>query len=193
MACTKALAVGGIVGPASFIGAWIAGGLSTDGYSPVNDAISRLAAVHAPTRVLMTGGFVAFTVGVGSQALAMRRDVPGRSWVSAAVAAVATLGVAALPLDHSSTVDLLHGAAASTGYVALAATPWIAAPVLKEAGYESAARASKAISIVSALSLAATILGPAHGFFQRLGLTVSDLWLIAFSFAIVSGRVRGPS
>ena len=52
--------MGGIVGPAAFIGAWVAGTVVLDGYSPITDAISRLAAVGADTRWLMSTGFLAF-------------------------------------------------------------------------------------------------------------------------------------
>ncbi|MGB4746437.1 MAG: DUF998 domain-containing protein, partial [Candidatus Microthrix parvicella] len=50
--------MGGIVGPAAFIGAWVAGTVVLDGYSPITDAISRLAAVGADTRWLMSTGFL---------------------------------------------------------------------------------------------------------------------------------------
>jgi hypothetical protein len=81
----------------------------------VHDAISRLAAVHAPTQALMTGGFVAFGVGVPLYGLALRRTIDGPAWIAAVATGLATLGVAATPLDTSSGVDRLHGVFASVG------------------------------------------------------------------------------
>ena len=46
--------MGGIVGPAAFIGAWVAGTVVLDGYSPITDAISRLAALSLGVAVLAT-------------------------------------------------------------------------------------------------------------------------------------------
>ena len=53
-------ALAGIAAPASFVGAWLVGGAQARDYHPVHDAISQLARVGAPTRPLMTAGFVGF-------------------------------------------------------------------------------------------------------------------------------------
>ena len=190
---TRRLALGGIVGPAAFVGGWFAGALRTPGYSMVGDAISRLAAVHAPTRGLMTGGFVVFSVGVGTFSGALRTHFTDKSWIAAATTAAATLAVGLFPLDHSSTVDVLHGIAATIGYVSLAATPFLASGTLRRRGYQRAANTSIAVAAFSALCLAATTVGPAHGLFQRLGLTVSDAWLVAAAVAILTRRWRQPA
>ena len=42
----RALAVGGLIGPAAFVGAWWWAGASASHYSAVQDTISRLAAVE---------------------------------------------------------------------------------------------------------------------------------------------------
>src|SRR5258708_2736507 len=70
-------AVGGLIGPAAFVGAWALGGALKEGYSPTNDAISRLAAIGASTRPLMTSGFVCFGIAVPAYALALRRRLRG--------------------------------------------------------------------------------------------------------------------
>src|SRR6202011_5852755 len=49
---------GGGIGPAAFVTAWATTGAATKGYSPIDDAISRLAAVGTTTRPFMTAGFV---------------------------------------------------------------------------------------------------------------------------------------
>ena len=179
---------GGIVGPAAFIGGWAVGGAVRAGYSPVEDAISRLAAVGASTRPLMTAGFVAFGVGVPVYALALRRALPGPAWTTAVATGLATLGVAATPLDTSAAVDAVHGVFAGTGYATLAATPLLAARPLAAAGHRRAAVASAATGLASAACLAATLVGERHGLWQRLGLTIGDAWLVASAAWMVRRR-----
>src|SRR4051794_14713640 len=100
---------GGILGPAAFVSAWIVGGALRHGYSPVNDAISRLAAVGSPRRSLMTIGFSMFGAGVAVHAFALRSSIPGPAWKTAGATGLATLAIAAVPLDASPTLDLVHG------------------------------------------------------------------------------------
>ncbi len=167
----------GVVGPAGFVGAWVLGGTLADDYSPVQDAISRLAAVDAPTRGLMNAGFTCFGLAVPVFASALRRE-GGTSWVAATGAGVFTLGVALVPLGASPGRDMLHGVLAGAGYVALALTPVLASSTLRAQGRNRAAKIALFIGAVAGVSLAATVLGPAHGLFQRLGLTTVDAWLV---------------
>jgi hypothetical protein len=178
---------GGVIGPAAFVTAWAACGAVKQGYSPVDDAISRLAAVGSTTRPFMTAGFVCFGVSVPIYASALRRAVDGPAWLAALSTGIATLGVAAFPLDVSSSIDTVHGALASIGYATLAATPLLAARPLAESGQREAATLSLAAGVIAGLSLAATVLGPAHGLFQRIGLTTGDVWLAASAIAILRG------
>lgn len=177
-------AVGGIVGPAAFITAWAVLGRSAQNYSPTQDAISRLAATGAPTRGAMTAGLVAFGTGVPVCAIALRSALPGKSWMLATVTGLAALGVAALPLG-SPTRDAAHGAFATIGYATLAALPLTAAGPLARQGRHHWAVFSRVAGTVSGLCLAATLAGPAHGFFQRVGLTVADLWVMATAVDIL--------
>jgi hypothetical protein len=184
-------ALGGVVGPAAFVTAWAVGGaVTTEPYSPVEDAISRLAAVHAPTRPLMTAGFVVFGIGVPLYGLALRDALEGPAWASAVATGVATLGVAALPLDHSSTMDLAHGAAASIGYVTLAGVPLLASTALHRNGFRRSAAASFLAGAVCGASLVATLAGTNHGLYQRIGLTVGDAWIVASALWLSSARDR---
>jgi hypothetical protein len=50
---------------------------------------------------------------------------------------------------------------------------------LIETGHCRVAALSAGVAGVAAGCLAATLLGPAHGLFQRSGLTLVDLWLMA--------------
>ena len=185
MAHRRALAWGGVVGPVAFVTAWATAGAMTSGYSPVEEAISRLAAAHAPTRSLMTAGFVCFGVAVPLYGLALRDALGGRAWHAATITGLATLGVAAVPLGLSTTADLIHGGFASVGYASLALTPLLAAAPLAARGRRRAAACSRVVGVLSAACLAATVFGSADGLFQRAGLTLGDAWLAATAAAIL--------
>jgi hypothetical membrane protein len=158
----------GIVGPTAFVAAWVVGGLRRgDGYSPVQDAISRLAEVGAPTQPLMTAGFVTFGVAVPAFAISARDELGPAATVALVAAGITTLGVAATPLGGD--VDTLHAVFAGTGYVAMAAAPLLAART----------RTTTIVSAIAAVALAATTLDAANGLLQRVGLGVVDAWIVA--------------
>jgi len=104
--------------------------------------------------------------------------------MAAGATGVATLGVAAFPLG-TDTSDLLHAACAVVGYATLAATPILAAPGFARAGRPREALVSKAVGVVSALCLAATVVGSHKGLFQRAGLTIVDMWVIVSAFDLM--------
>lgn len=188
---TRRAALGGIAGVTGFVGAWVLAGLSRDGYSAVDDAISRLAAAGAPNRWAMTAGFVVFGLGMPIYSLALRRAVDGPAWLAAALSGVATLGVAAAPLE---VADAAHNIAATVGYIALAAIPLLAAPALRRRGDLMWATASVLCGTASAVLLAASSFDPAHGLTQRLGLGVTDAWIVATSWAMWRhGRIGGAA
>jgi hypothetical protein len=156
----RLLLAGGVLGPAAFVGAWIVGAATSSiPYSVINDPISRLAAVDAPTRPLMTAGFIAFGIGVPACALRLRTLVPGSAWVAAAGAGVTTLLVAATPLDRSALADQLHGVAAL----------------------------SVAAGLTSAICLPLSLSGLPTGLFQRIGLTAGDTWIACTAIAALGG------
>lgn len=184
----RAAALGGVIGPAAFVAAWAILGARAPGYSPTEDAISRLAASGASTQAAMTTGFVVFGVGLPLFGSALRRALPGPAWVLATATGIATLGVAATPLG-SPAGDTLHGVFAGLGYATLAAVPLAAARPLAARGRRRWAQWSVATSVASAAFLAATVLGSRHGLFQRAGLTVADVWIVATAVELArSGR-----
>ncbi len=132
----------------------------------------------------MTTGFVVFAVGVPISALALRDEIPGRAWILATATGLATLGVAAFPLGSPAS-DRVHGAFATLGYATLAAIPLVAARPMNAQGRTGWARFSVASGVISGVSLLATVLGPWHGLFQRIGLSAADVWLIATSVDIL--------
>ena len=180
----RVAAFGGVVGPAAFVAAWSVLGARTDGYSPTADAISRLAAAGAPTQAAMTAGFIVYGAGVALFGQALRATTRGPAWMFATATGVATLGVAATPLGSPGR-DTVHGAFAALGYVTLAAVPLAAARPLAQDGRRTWARLSIAAGAVSGVCLAASAAGPQHGLFQRLGLTIVDVWLVVRAIEIL--------
>jgi hypothetical membrane protein len=129
----RLLGLGGIIGPAAFVTAWAVLGARKAGYNPVTDQISRLAAAGVPERPAMSAGFVVFGLAVPAYGLALRRSLPGPAWTTAVATGLATLGVAAFPLDGPAG-DTPHAIAAGIGYATLAATPLLAARPLHRSG-----------------------------------------------------------
>src|SRR5438046_9282617 len=85
-------ALGGIVGPATFVAAWSVLGAVKARYSPLHDPISDLAGVHASTRPAVTAGFVGFSVGRGLYSGALRSELPGPAWRAEGASAPETHG-----------------------------------------------------------------------------------------------------
>jgi hypothetical protein len=184
-------ALGGVIGPVVFIGAWsVSAAVTAREYSSIDDAISRLAAVGADTRPLMTAGFVGFGVALPVYASALRRVVGGAAWLTAAATGIATVGVAAAPLERSSTVDTWHGVVAGIGYVTIAATPVLAARPLILQGHRVLGGLGLVAGVVSAVSLVLTTTNLPTGLFQRLGLTAADIWIATSALAIAGGKLR---
>lgn len=190
----RVAAIGGAIGPAMFIGAWTIGAaVTTREYSSIDDAISRLAAVGADSRALMTAGFIGFGVALPVYASALRRVVGGTAWLTAAGTGIATLAVAATPLERSATIDTWHGVFAGAGYVTLAATPLLAVRPLLVQGHRALGGFGVVAGAVSAISLVLTTTNLPTGLFQRLGLTMADIWVVTSALAIAGGKLRMTS
>lgn len=179
-----------VVGPVAFVSAWAIGGLRMPDYSPVHDAISELAAIGSPERALMTTGFVVYGVAVMVGATSTRSTVIARVWPALVVNGLATLAVAALPLDASAAGDRAHGVAAGVGYVSLALVPALAAAPLERSGHRRAALVSVAAGVGIGACLALTAVADAKGAFQRTGLGIGDAWLIAAGTFLLATRSR---
>jgi hypothetical membrane protein len=182
----RLLAAAGVVGPGAFIADWAILGSRAKNYSPVSDAISELARMHAPTRPAMTAGFLVFSAALPTYAVALRHWLPGHAWQFAAANGVATLGVAAFSLGTPTSGDI-HGAFAGLAYASLAATPIAASVVLHRQGHKALARTSIATGLLCAAALVASVAGPdhVHGLLQRIGLTIGDAWIIASAITMM--------
>jgi hypothetical membrane protein len=180
---TRALLLGGVLGPLAFIAAWVGAGFAATDYSPVTDPISELAEVGAPTQAWMTAGFIVFGVGVAAFGVALRTVLPGLAGAAAIATGVCTLGVAAFPLGWN---DSAHGAFAGAGYATLALTPAFAALRLRIDGQRRWALWSLAASVVIAAALVLSVVWTRHGLWQRIGLTTGDLWIIACATTVLA-------
>ena len=187
----RRLALGGVIGPATFVAAWAMGAVVQDrGLSPIDDAISQLAHVDTNTRWLMTAGLGVFAIGVGAFAASVRWTLGAATMFWLGATAASTVAVAALPLGVSDTVDRLHGVAAGLGYLTLVAAPLAARRPLARLGATRVSRAGTAAAAVAAASLVASLtIGPT-GLFQRIGLTVVDVWIVVVAALLATGRLQ---
>ena len=175
----RSLLLGGVVGPVAFVGAWLTGGLLRDDYRPTVDTISRLAEQGVPTQPLMTVGFVAFGVLVPLFATQLR---PLALRLTATTSGLATLAVACTPLSREggTTVDSLHYVFALVGYVGQAASPWAGASQLPRPAL------SRALTVACGAALVASVVDAAHaGLWQRLGLTLVDVWFVLLAVRLL--------
>jgi hypothetical membrane protein len=182
----RLLAAAGVIGPCVFIADWAILGAHAKNYSPVSDAISELARMHAPTRPAMTAGFLVFGAALPTYAVALRQALPGQAWKFAAANGVATLGVAAFSLGTPTSGDI-HGAFAGLAYASLAATPIAASVALRRRCHDKLAWTSITTGLAVGTALVVSVLGPTHvhGLFQRIGLTLGDVWLITSAVSMM--------
>lgn len=173
----------GIAGPTAFIAAWATFGSLQAGYSPAHDPISRLAAIDAPTRPVMTAGLVVFAASMCAYASVLRTRFSRGAARAAMLTAAATAGIAALPLGGRGG-DLPHGLAAGIAYAAFAAVPLLAGRAQLARGHRHAAATSMATGMAVAATLAASLALPdGTGLAQRVGLTIGDLWIMSTAAA----------
>ena len=140
----------------------------------------------------MTAGFVVDGLGLIAFGIALREVLDGRAWMAAIATGGCTLGVAATPLGGWSG-DAVHATFAGLGYATIVALPLLASTPLARTGRARSARVSILTGTISATCLLASTFGPAHGLFQRLGLTVGDAWIVAAASALIATVKSAPS
>lgn len=184
------LTTAGVAGPAIFVADWAALGAIRSHYSPVNDAISRLAETGAPTRGAMTAGFIVYGAALVAYAGSKRSGLPRTTRLLVAGTGLSTFGVAAFSLDASGKGSI-HAVFAGIGYATLAAAPLVAARAWARNPASSPwVRASTAAGIVTAAFLIASTFAPAHGLLQRVGLTAGDAWVVATALRALRSSPR---
>jgi hypothetical protein len=186
----RSAVVGGIVGPGVLIATWATLGQRMAAYSPVDDPISRLAAVDASTRWGMTAGMLALGAGVGLFARGLADEGQHLAATAAWITAASTVGIAATPLD-SALGGNAHATAAAIAYASLAAVPALAGRELVGRGERPLGRLSIGVAAVCAAALATSVVTDARtGLWQRLGLTAGHLWIAAHA---ARGTRRGQA
>jgi hypothetical membrane protein len=184
---------GGIVGPVVFIADWAILGFIRSGYSPVNDAISELAALGSSTRAAMTAGFIVDGLGLAAYGLALRHADAGPAWRFAVGTGLATLGVAAFPLGTPIS-GKIHAALAVVAYAALVGVPVAAAATTARRTGRPFSKVALAVSVAAGGALVVSACNVrAHGLAQRTGLTIGDAWVIASAVSLLRrARTTAP-
>jgi len=190
------MAFGGLTGPAVFVADWAVLGANRTGYSPVNEAISRLAQMGASSRPAMTAGFILYGAGLMAYGAALRQSISGTAWLWVAATGVLTFGVAAAPLG-TPTSGAFHAAFASAGYAALCGAVVALLPKVSVLGYHCSRRgALLGGATTAALLVVSVAVGPGHGLTQRLGLTLGDTVIALSALRLLpprGGRGRAPA
>lgn len=111
-----------VAAPVAMIGGWVAAAAQQPSFDPVRETISALAATDAAAPWVMTVGLALTGVAHVGTAAALR-PVPTVGRVLHALGGVATVAVAALPVDRWPQA---HGVAAGVAFGALALWPAVA-------------------------------------------------------------------
>ncbi|MDM7830626.1 DUF998 domain-containing protein [Cellulomonas edaphi] len=167
-----------LAAPVAMIGGWTIAAARQPSFDPVASTISDLAATTATDPWIMTAGLAVTGVAHVLTAAGLR-PVPRPARVLHAVGGLATLAVAALPVD---TYPHPHGVAAAVGFGALALWPALA----WRRGGTGALRPAVGIaaSVVLVGLLGAFVLelqrdGDAVGLTERLVAGAQALWPLA--------------
>jgi hypothetical membrane protein len=176
----------GITGVFAFVTSWVIAGLLRDGYSPMHDAISRLAERGAPHRWIVLAGMIAFGLGALVFAGVLRRHAS----IAMTVAGISSFGVAVFPCTAGcpgleTVTDTGHILFAGVHYVSLTLVPIL----------QSRSVLARGVTVMTGTALGLHALGSGpNGALQRLGLITLDLWLVITALAAFTGpRDSAPS
>lgn len=191
-----------VAAPVAMIGGWTLAAALQDGFDPVRETISALAATDATQPWVMTAGLAATGVAHVLTAVGLR-PVPVPARVLHAVGGLATLAVAALPVDVASHA---HGVAAGIGFGALAlwpalawrrARPAVLSPAVPRAAVPPSAVLGPAAGVGAAVVLTGLLVlfvvelqgltpdgGAATGLTERLVAGAQALWPLVVVLAL---------
>ena len=164
------------LGPLALIGGWTwAAAVQPAGYSPWRDTISALAAHGAHDRWIMSAGLAVLGGCHLVTAAGLRlAALPGR--ITLAAGGTATIAVALFPQPVGGS-SAAHTAAATAGFVLLAAWPAFAA------GPSGPAVLRRVPALVATSALSATVIwfalalgGPDTGVAERVAAGAQSLW-----------------
>lgn len=183
-----------VAAPVAMIGGWTVAAALQDGFDPVRETISALAATGATAPWVMTAGLAATGVAHAVTALGLR-PVPVAARALHAVGGLATLAVAVLPVDVAPHA---HGVAAGIAFGALALWPALAwrrgetRGVLRPAVGLGAAAVLAGLLVLFVLELQGLTPdgGAATGLTERLVAGAQACWPLV---VVVSLRAASPT
>ncbi len=193
-----------VAGVAFYVGSWLVAGWWTPGYDPATQAISELFALGAPTgpRVLLTTSLVVTGVLLVAFAWALDVLLPGTGRaapIACALSGAMTVAITLAPCTAgcpgfgTTTTDSLHLLFAATGYLALIATPLLAAWRVRHDD-RALAVVSLAFGVVAAVGFLAGASAQwqsVGGLLQRGYNTTADAWLVVAGLWLA--RRRAPT
>ena len=180
----------------AFAAAAIIGGLLEDGYSPVHDFISELAATGSGVRVLMTIGFITFGVSILVFAVALRQLRPAAAVLALVVAlsGVGTLMAGTFSCDKGcpakgemTTHQQLHNVSSIVTFSAWIIAPFVAAWQLRGSRFARVSLALGAVALAVGLLLGSNAdAGPDDpvGLSQRIVLLAVGAWFVLLTLEL---------
>ncbi|MBY5161173.1 DUF998 domain-containing protein [Salsipaludibacter albus] len=194
-----------VVGVSFYVGAWLVAGWWTPGYDPVTQAISELFALGAPAgpRWLVTIALVVTGLLLVAFGGALEVLLPGTGRaapIACAVSGVATLLIPLAPCSPgcpgfgTTPTDSAHLLFAATGYVALIATPLLAAWRVRDDDRRLAV-VSVAFGLVATIGFvigASAQFQEVGGLVQRVYNTTADAWLVVAGLWLTRGPGTRP-
>jgi hypothetical protein len=189
MRLSRLAALGGVVGPALFTGAWVAGSLRQAGHPAAAIQLSGLAADDARDPQIMMAGFVVLgvcSIGFGA---ALGRVIWPRSagpWL-VVTAGVATVAAGLFRRDHllltgpgftgESWHNQVHDVASGVAYAAMLAAPLVLGRRFRQdPDWAPVSRPVLVLALGSAVALAvfaSRVVEPWNGVVQRAAVTLA--------------------
>ena len=170
---------GAVLGPGFFFVSWVIGGLLYPGSTLERTHISTLAAIGAPSRLIMVVGQVAMAAGLALAALPARSVLGLGASAGMGLAAVSLAVIIVTPDGSVPELGLLHGGFAILLYAALVAIGGLAGRHLRNQGRQVAGIVALGAATATGIFLWLSLGDTASGLFQRLGITATSAWLIA--------------
>jgi hypothetical membrane protein len=192
------VSVGAVITLVWYILGWAIAGALLEGYDPVEQAISELFAIGAPTgpRAIVVSGLVASGIGLLAFAFAVHHGLPGRSRTGPAMIAISgicTVTIVVAPCTEgcpgfgATPTDTAHTIIAGLGYGLLVTAPFAIAWRTRHA--EPGLARWSVVTASVALALFAihqwVPVDEAAGLLQRTFNTVADVWYVLAAAVIV--------
>ena len=181
------------IGAVSLIGGWsLAASVQPDGYSATRDSISALAGHEAAQRWVMTAALV--ITGLAHVVTALNLPSLGRHGRTLlALAGVATLGVAAVPLEGPSEPSALHTVIAAMSFLLLALWPAFSTSPMPWRAIHRAYAVAAVAAVATLGAVAAGWIALPFGLVERLvaALLVLTPWFSAVTAWWLAGHRIG--